>query len=174
MNDEKIFERAFSLILELEGGYVNDPDDPGGATKYGISKAANPDVDIENLTITQAKQIYLTRYWKPYNVGLLPPPIAVAVFACGVNIGMNVAIRYLQTTINWLALLKGYDTQLKVDGIIGGYTSAAAYKFQQNELLLEYLMRIVQHYNDIGNKKYIRGWIKRVIDTKNFIQVSLI
>jgi len=57
------FDRAFALVVGLEGGYVNDPKDPGGETKYGISKRANPDEDIKNLTLDRAKQIYRMKYW---------------------------------------------------------------------------------------------------------------
>ena len=52
------FEEIIDKVIEHEGGYVNDPDDPGGETKYGIAKKSNPDVDIANLTIEEAKKIY--------------------------------------------------------------------------------------------------------------------
>ena len=54
---KKTFEEIIEIVLEHEGGYVNDPDDAGGETKYGIAKRWYPDVDIKNLTKEQAKKI---------------------------------------------------------------------------------------------------------------------
>ena len=59
----RIWKTAINHTLELEGGYVNDPNDSGGQTKYGISKKAYPDLDIPNLTIAQAMEIYRKDYW---------------------------------------------------------------------------------------------------------------
>ena len=58
------FNKIIEKVLEHEGGYVNDPKDLGGETKYGITKRFYPDVDIKNLTKEQAKTIYHTDYWK--------------------------------------------------------------------------------------------------------------
>jgi lysozyme family protein len=52
-------------ILAVEGGYVNNPADPGGETKYGISKRAYPNIDIAKLTLDQALNIYYNAYWQP-------------------------------------------------------------------------------------------------------------
>ena len=55
-------------VIKHEGGYVNDPSDPGGETKYGISKKAYPKVDIKNLTLDDAIEIYKDDYWLPAKV----------------------------------------------------------------------------------------------------------
>jgi lysozyme family protein len=57
------FSSVIKMILEHEGGYVNHPSDPGGETKYGISKRAYPDIDIANLTEEDAEEIYYRDYW---------------------------------------------------------------------------------------------------------------
>ena len=57
------FDKAFEFTIGVEGGYVNDPSDPGGETKFGVSKKSYPNLDIKNLTITQAKEIYYKDYW---------------------------------------------------------------------------------------------------------------
>ncbi len=62
-----LFEHAITITLQHEGGYVNDPADPGGETRYGISKRAFPKVDIANLTINKAKAIYKAFYWERQN-----------------------------------------------------------------------------------------------------------
>ena len=65
------FERALKFVLKWEGNqYVNDPDDPGGETHYGISKRAHPDIDIQALTYEQAKEIYFREYWEKGDIEL--------------------------------------------------------------------------------------------------------
>ncbi len=59
------FDDAFTRLLGNEGGYVNDPRDPGGETNWGISKRSYPTVDIKNLTRTQAEDIYMHDFWEP-------------------------------------------------------------------------------------------------------------
>jgi len=67
------FQKAVDdLIDNWEGGYVFDPDDPGGMTKFGISKAAYPNLDIKALTRDGAVAIYFRDYWQKYNLDKLP------------------------------------------------------------------------------------------------------
>lgn len=83
------FQSAFEMVIGTEGGYVNDPHDPGGETKYGISKRAYPDLDIENLTLEQAKDIYLRDYWGPAGCGAaMDDALATLLFDCAVNQGV--------------------------------------------------------------------------------------
>lgn len=93
------FDRAFSVVVGIEGGYVNDPEDPGGETKYGLSKRANPDLDIKNLTLDQAKDRYLTRYWNPYGLDRLEWGKALLVFDTAVNGGNHQ---------RWYSMYAGY------------------------------------------------------------------
>jgi len=57
------FDEIIEVVLHHEGGYVNDPKDPGGETNFGIAKRSHPDVDIKNLTKDGAKEIYKEHYW---------------------------------------------------------------------------------------------------------------
>jgi lysozyme family protein len=57
------FDDIIEVVLEHEGGYVNDPQDPGGETNFGVAKRSHPDVDIKNLTKDGAKEIYYQDYW---------------------------------------------------------------------------------------------------------------
>jgi len=88
---EKNFDKAFSLIIGAEGGYVNDPRDPGGETKYGISKKAYPNLDIKNLSLDDAKVIYKRDYWDMIGADDLQAELDIAAFDCAVNQGVSVA-----------------------------------------------------------------------------------
>lgn len=81
------FEIGVKLTLNLEGNenYTNDQDDPGGETKYGICKRYNPDVDIKNLTLEQAKEIYLKKYWIPAGCDEVAFPFDITLFDSQVN-----------------------------------------------------------------------------------------
>lgn len=109
------FDRAVELLLRHEGGYVNHPRDPGKETKYGISKAAFPHVDVKNLTLAQAKEIYRTEYWDRFRCGELAWPLAYVLFDCVVQSSPSNPVRWLQRVIG--------ETP---DGVFGPKTLAAA------------------------------------------------
>ena len=89
------FTLAVNEVLGEEDGYVNNPSDPGGETKWGISKRAFPDVDIANLTRDDAKALYKTHYWDPLlKYGLLGKFQLVA-FECAVNQGLSTVEKLL-------------------------------------------------------------------------------
>lgn len=101
---DKEFQRCVGFVLEqecrrnkdgsLDDGYVNDPNDPGGETKYGISKRAYPHLDIKNLTLADALNLYYTDYWY---VGRSEAfPLNVCVLDCAVNNGTGTAKKFLQ------------------------------------------------------------------------------
>lgn len=90
------FYDSLKFSIRWEGGYVNDPDDPGGETKWGISKKAHPEEDIKNLTPLRAAEIYYTEYWKPSGASELPSPFCTAVFDTAVLCGNSRATRWLR------------------------------------------------------------------------------
>lgn len=89
------FNRAFAFVVGEEGGYVNNPSDPGLETKYGISKRAYPDLDIANLTLEAAKAIYLKDYWSALALDMRPYGAALCLFDCAVNQGVNRSLELL-------------------------------------------------------------------------------
>lgn len=91
------FERAFAFIIGEEGGYVNDPHDPGGETKFGISKRAYPGVDIKALTLDGAKAIYREDYWNALRLDERKYGPALVLFDCAVNQGVVRAKSILYT-----------------------------------------------------------------------------
>lgn len=93
------FDKAFALTVGVEGGYVNDPADPGGETRYGISKRAHPDVDIKALTLDQARDIYRRDYWQSASCDSMPERIGHLVFDCAVHHGVKTAIKLLQRAL---------------------------------------------------------------------------
>ena len=116
-----VFERAFAVVIGAEGGYSNNPADPGGPTKYGITLAtlsrsrarACTAADVQALTLVEAEAIYKRDYWDKIRGDDLPPPIALVVFDCLVN-GGHPAL-WLQGAL-----------RVKADGSIGDITVAAA------------------------------------------------
>lgn len=96
------FERAVEFTLRWEGGYTVDS---GGETKYGISKRAYPELDIRNLTLMQAKEIYHKDYWNRINGDFLSSPLAIVAFDTAVNMGVGVALRLLSKTRDWVEFI---------------------------------------------------------------------
>lgn len=85
------FDAAFAIVVGIEAGYVNDPQDPGGETKYGISKRAYPNEDIPNLTPERAKFLYRRDYWDKANCDALAWDLALITFDSAVNQGVSFA-----------------------------------------------------------------------------------
>ncbi|MFN8493825.1 MAG: glycosyl hydrolase 108 family protein [Caldilineaceae bacterium] len=90
------WQKAIRFVLRWEGGYVNDPNDPGGETNYGISKRSYPQLDIANLTLDQAVEIYQRDYWQASGADKLPWPLSLVHFDSAVNCGMAQANVWLQ------------------------------------------------------------------------------
>jgi len=148
------FEPAMRAILEWEGDYVNDPEDPGGETKYGISKRAHPKVNIEKLTKDKARKIYRRDYWDACGCDDLPSGLDVIVFDTAVNCGVKSAIRWLQQAVG-----------AKVDGIMGPKTKTAAKAADPRDALREIVALRGQHYGALETfERYGLGWMRRLVD----------
>ena len=93
------FYRCIDFILAEEGGYANHPADPGGETKYGISKRAYPHLNIATLTLEDATELYERDYWQPIHGEAFPDGLALLLFDAAVNQGPNTAIRLLQQAL---------------------------------------------------------------------------
>lgn len=121
------FEKAFEHTVGLEGGYVDDPRDSGGATRFGITeataRAAGYPGAMRDLPLTTAKRIYRERYWDALNLGAiaeLAPRIACELFDTAVNMGTGVPGRWLQRGLNALNRGGADYGELVVDGKLGG------------------------------------------------------
>ena len=95
------FDRCFAFLMSWEGGYSNDPDDPGGETNFGISKRSHPNVDIRGLTEEEAKRIYRSAYWTPCDCQNKPWPWDLIIMDTAVNIGQKRALVMFQENQDW-------------------------------------------------------------------------
>lgn len=144
------FDKAFDIIIGHEGGYVNDPRDPGGETKYGISKRAYPTVNIKDLTLDQAKAIYKKDYWDATDAESISGTARLMVFDCSVNCGVNTAKKLLQRSVG-----------VTPDGIIGPKTRAAI--SNTTDLAMKFAGHWLQYYTELpGWPTYGKGWTRRV------------
>ena len=146
------FHEAFDRLLIAEGGYVNDPDDPGGETKYGISKRSYPHVNIKALTKDAAKIIYYEDFWKPLGEAC-PPAIKFAAFDFAVNSGIQTAIRKLQKAIG-----------VADDGHFGPLSRDAVVKMAISDVLFNYHAERLEFMRSLSTfKKYGGGWVMRIV-----------
>ena len=82
------FQRALAFTLKWEGGYTNDPNDPGGETNFGVNKRDHPNEDIKGMTKERAGEIYLEEYWIPAGCDEVISPDDAALFDSAVNCGV--------------------------------------------------------------------------------------
>jgi lysozyme family protein len=149
-----LFELAVAETLKWEGGYSSDPNDPGGETRFGISKRDHPNEDIKNLTVDRAKQIYRDGYWKNFYSEIQSQAVATKLFDMGVNIGVGTAVKLLQEAL-----------QVPVDGSFGPNTLAATNE-HGDAGLDAYKARLVAHYQELvvrnpNLSKFLGGWLRR-------------
>jgi lysozyme family protein len=149
------FDLAFEHLIKREGGLVEHPNDPGGLTKYGISRRAYPSEDIRNLTLERAKEIYRADYWSRIRGDELPDGIAECLFDYAVNSGVSQAIRTLQRAVG-----------VTVDGDFGPATMAALKARPARALVVDFQAERLLFLTKLTTfDTFGRGWTRRVIDT---------
>ncbi|EPK1060393.1 glycoside hydrolase family 108 protein [Klebsiella pneumoniae] len=172
------FLHALAFVLAREGGYVNDPTDKGGETKYGISDKRDgladgkadvdgdgkPDTRIKDLTEGQAGQIYFRDYWYPAYCTDWPDGISLFVFDSSVQHGAKKAIQLLQDAVGVTA-----------DGIVGPKTTKAVIGADAEWLLTRCFLRRSRYYAEIikansSQGKYLNGWFNRLDELANACQ----
>ena len=147
------FKEAVEFILYLEGGYGNHPEDNGGETNYGISKAAFPDEDIINITRERAIKLYKEEYWDKVNADQLPPGVDLIVFDMAVNAGYKRSARILQGLIG-----------AKKDGLIGPETIAAVNKHKSKDIIMRFNIVRLLYYTNLGDFQHFgEGWFNRAM-----------
>lgn len=130
MPDE--FLTAFAVTVGLEGGFSDNPNDSGGATKYGITERVareeGYDGDMRELPLEEAQRIAKVRYWDQLRldaVAALSPSIAEELFDTSYNMGQGVAGRFLQRALNQFNQRGKHYPDITEDGLVGGGTLAA-------------------------------------------------
>lgn len=158
--DEK-FASAIGRVFEHEGGYRNDPDDPGGETNFGISKRSYPDLDIKSLTREQAEAIYFKDWWERYGYGAIREcEIAAKMLDLSVNLGPHRAHCLLQQAIN-----ETCDAGLKEDGALGQKTLSAVDSHSSPAYLLAAIrLAAIRFYVGLKQPKFLAGWVRRALE----------
>lgn len=146
------FDQAFERLIGHEGGYANAPRDPGGETKFGVSRRAYPREDIKGLTLDRAKAIYLRDYWGPAGCDAAPDAIKFDLFDMAVNSGVVTAIKCLQRAVGAVP-----------DGMLGPKTLQALDSMHAARLVARFnaqrleLMASLPTWPTFG-----RGWARRI------------
>ncbi|HEC18545.1 MAG TPA: N-acetylmuramidase [Gammaproteobacteria bacterium] len=155
------FEQAIAKTLEFEGGntFTNDSTDRGGATRYGISQNAYPDLDIQNLNEKQAKEIYRRDYWNRIRGDdILSQRVAENIFDACVNMGVRSGSKLAQLSL-------GIEP---ADGIIGPQSLKVINAADEELFLAKFALAKMQRYVEIvqadsSQKKYLLGWLNRTL-----------
>lgn len=148
------FDESFEKLLGHEGGYVNNPHDPGKETKFGISKRTYPREDIPNLTIERAKFLYFHDFWNPAGCGVVPEALRFFLFDFAVNSGPEVAVKHLQKILGEFP-----------DGIIGPKTLGAISAYPLNRLIVAFLADRLFFMAELPTwPAFGRGWAKRIAE----------
>lgn len=151
------FEKAIKIVLKHEGGYVNDPADPGGETKYGITKRTYPRLNIKALTVEQAIDIYYDDWWVKNNYeAIVDYYVACKLFDTAVNVGHSQAVKFLQRAC-----------EIEADGALGPQTIATVNSLPGQTVVSNYRKQQLAFYQNLVNrrptlKKFLKGWTARV------------
>lgn len=164
------FAQALPFVLEMEGGYVDDPDDRGGATNNGITQATydrwrdsngQDRQSVRDISDGEVEMIYHRDYWVAAKCGALPWPVSAAQFDAAVNHGVGNAAKLLQRAVG-----------VEDDGLIGPVTLGAVAELTTAQLLGEMLWERVKFYYAISTGsqlKFLRGWLRRLIHLRRWL-----
>ena len=146
------FDECFEKLIGHEGCYSNNPKDPGGETKWGVSKRAYPALDIADLTIDDAKQIYKRDFWTRAQCDRLHPNLAFQVFDGAVNSGIGNSIRWLQEA-----------SGVAVDGVVGPLTLRKVGDMEPSIIIARYNGVRLKFMASLSTVDVFgRGWARRI------------
>lgn len=150
------FTQIFNRLIGHEGGYVNDPRDPGGETNWGITKrtaqANGYQGSMREMTREQAYKIYYSAFWLRYQCDKMPEAVAYQFFDAAVNHGLGNASRMLQRSVN-----------VADDGIIGNMTIAAIKKMAISDVIMRLNAERLEFYCKLSTfATFGKGWVRRV------------
>lgn len=171
----RVFDLMFNHLINAEGGYQCDPDDRGNwtsgvigkgklkGTKYGVSAMAYPKLNIKELTVEDAKNIFRIDYWDKIKANYLPDSLSILVSDTAYNSGCKTAVKILQKALG-----------VSIDGKIGNTTIGAANRLPLKKVLEDYSIYRLDYLHDCkGWSKYGAGWAKRVFNMKKLAEEYL-
>lgn len=177
------FKRALQLVLAHEGGFVDHPKDPGGATNKGVTQGVYdtyrksmklPLRSVKNITKAEVEDIYRNQYWAKVDGDALPAGLDYAVFDYAVNSGVGKAIKDLQRTLNGMANMIPEFTKLRVDGVSGQATvaaCAAAADADEEGTITSLCERRIAFMKSLKTwKTFGKGWNRRVMGDEDGVQ----
>lgn len=145
------FEVCINRLLDNEGGYVNDPRDPGGETRWGIAKRSYPTVDIANLTRDDAIAIYRRDFWDRCHCDEVPAQIVFQALDFAVNSGIETAVRKLQRAAG-----------VADDGHWGEFTRAAIATANPYALTVRFIAERIDYWTALKTwPAFGKGWARR-------------
>lgn len=156
------FKVAILTVLKHEGGFVNNPHDPGGATKFGISQRylqiqGYEDKNIQQLSQEEAIQIYQTDWWDKHNYGAITHQIiATKLFDLAVNMGSKQSHICLQRAIH-----AATGNALQEDGVLGEITLTTVNETNTEILLAALKSEAAGFYRSLNNSTFEKGWLTR-------------
>lgn len=181
-----VLGEALGFTLQWEGGFIDDPRDPGGATKYGISLRflrglvpelgdidGDGDVDAEDvlsLDLAGAVELYRTQFWQPLGCDGMPRRAALALFDAAVNLGRRRAVCAAQVALRRLGC-----SRLAVDGIIGPRTLAGIAAHGGGvDLAMALSIERCRVYRDlcvrnVSLRRYLPGWLNRTLSLHDLL-----
>ena len=167
-------DQMIDNILRREGGFVDNPSDRGGPTKFGITQKtlsvylgrAALRSEVESLSDDVAREIYERNYYYAPRIDSLPESIQPFIFDCAVNHGIRRAIKFIQSVCNQA----GYSPALSVDGAMGPNTRKAAEwaEKEMGELFLKALIEERKNFYLLivqerpSQQVFLNGWMNRV------------
>jgi len=163
--DARQFMKCVEIIFKHEGGYVDHPNDPGGATNMGITHKTlagwrgEPVTkeDVRNLTKDEAGEIYRANYWNALNCDTLPLGVDLVVFDFGVNAGVSRAAKLLQRIVH-----------VEQDGQVGPITSGAAGAIDARHIVVTFSEGRMVHYRGLRIwDTFKNGWTRRTRETED-------
>lgn len=162
-----IFKSSIFVIDKAEGrDIVNDPNDLGRLSKYGISQRAYPDLDIKNLTFDQAMEVLEKDYWNKYNIGAISNQgVANIVMLITINMSPSSAATIVQKAVNRYFR----SDRLVIDGVMGSKTIEAINSCSDPIVFRDCLrLQECQYYYDLVHKlpgqiTNLHGWIGRAL-----------
>ena len=158
------WQKSFELMLKSEGGYVNNPADPGGMTNLGVTKATwenwvgreSDEAEMRGLTPEKVEPLYKKKYWDAVRGDELPAGISYLCFDFAVNAGVGRSIKTLQTAVG-----------VTPDGGFGPMTMAAVQAIDPVELIEKFSQAKEDFYRSLGTfATFGKGWLNRVADVK--------